>query len=310
MISRDGSQQGTLKTFADHLVNALLPLENAFRNTEAFRMLLYELGWNVQGLPPSYVTVSDAVSKAAAALAELTDGADITKIFDVINAARTVYDTIRDLNEAPGGVDAAVFLPELSDRLFEYLLSHYLLQQAPQWFSVLELFGIISLEDNPPAGARPGFTRVRFDWAAIPATLADPASIPARVFNWGGAEVLVIALLEVLEELAISLGLSTSQDLLSDGEAATFQDAATGPVERTARTAMTVTLFNISAPDNAQVDVGATFAELPPEGDAPVGLVVMPAVPDGIASRTDFGNGWAFTVRAVTELGLDFSFVL
>jgi hypothetical protein len=303
----EGAQRDALEALATHLVDALRPLDEALRDEESFRSLMYSLGWDAHGLPPSYVTVADAVVQAAFALAELADGPDTAEVLEVIEAAGQVYTTLGALDEAPAGIDPAEFLPEIADRLLEYLLARYLATYAPRWFALLELLGVVALEDHEPAGARPGFTRLRFDWAAIPAVLADPGSIPGRVFAWGTPDLVTTALFEPLEELASGLGLLTSTDTLSDDDAAVLQD---GSAERPARTAFTVTLFDFPTPSGEAADVGLLVAELPAEGTAPPGIVVRPAVPESVAAEVAIGGGWSFRVRAGTDLADQFALVI
>ena len=208
------ASRGTLQQIAAQVAGALRPLEDGFRDPDAFRVLLYELGWEVSGLPPSYVTVADKAVQAGEALRALADNAGLAETLAVIAKAGDVYRAMNALSEAPAGVDPAVFLPELGRRLFELLLGRQLLAEAPQAFAMLQALGIIALEDTPETTERPGFTRLRFDWDQIPAILQDPSLIPERVYGWGTPHLKFTRIAELVGQLAAAAGLPTSMDLL------------------------------------------------------------------------------------------------
>jgi hypothetical protein len=296
------SASGSLGRIAHHLVEAVRPLEDAFSDADAFRVLLLQLGWDAPGLPPSYRVVTDKVVQATSALEALADGATVDEVLSVVDKAGAVYRAIDALTEAPEGIDAGAFLPELARRLFEYLLGRQLLAEAPDWYATLEALGIIVPEDHPPTADRPGFVRIRFDWDQIPAILSDPALIPARMYGWGTPDLNFPKIAELLTEVAIGLGLPASLDELSEELAAALQAEATGPPEKTATVGMTVVLFDVPLPGGATEPVGLRIAELPAEGGALPGMVILPKVPDGIAERLDLGDGWVFALRVGTDL--------
>jgi hypothetical protein len=296
------STHGTLERIVNHLVGAVWPLQDAFSDTNSFRVLLLELGWDVPGLPPSYRAVAGKVAQAVDALQNLADEATVDELLTAIDTAGAVYRAIDALTEAPDGIDPAAFLPDLAERLFEYLLGQQLLAEAPGWYATMEMLGVIALEDHPAAGDRPGFTRIRFDWDQIPAILSDPGLIPARVYGWGTPDLNFPRIADLLTALVIGLGWPASLDYLSDELAAALQAQATGPPEKTARMGMTLVLFDLPVSGDSTGLVGLTVTELPAEGAALPGIVLLPQVPDGIADRVELGGGWVFTLRAETDL--------
>ena len=274
--------RGTLSLIAEQVAGALRPLEDAFRDPDQFRVLLFELGWDAPGLPPSYVTVADKAVQAGEALRALADDAGITDALSVITKAGDVYRAVHALNEAPAGIDPAVFLPEIGRRLFELLLGRQLLAEAPRWFAMLQALGVIVLEDTPETDQRPGFTRLRFDWEQIPEILQTPRD-PGRVYGWGTPALNFNRLAEHLGQLAITLGLPTSVDRLSPSLAAALQAGANAP--RAQKRALTAVLFDV--PVDGTLRRGRTDARRAARrGSALPGVILQPAVPNGSLSAS------------------------
>lgn len=288
-----------MRLIADHLAAALAPLDLAFRDADAFRILMWRLGWDVQGLPPEYAAAADKVAEAVAAAAALGDDPDLPAIIAAIEKVGTVYEA---LAVAPPGVDAGVFLPEIGRRLLEYLPVEYLRIRIPGLLLGLEAIGTVDYEDVPPAGTRPGFTRVRFDWESLPDRLADPASIPSQVYGWGKNDIDFPKLAEVLSELLIALGLQVSIDQpeLAFGEG--FQAAWSGPPADAINLAVTAVLFEVHIAD----DVGLRLLELPAEGAALPGLILQPLVPQALSQQIELRDGWSVELRAGTDLANKF----
>jgi len=302
------SDRGTLQVVAQHLAAAVEPLDRGFRDAESFRLLMWRLGWDVQGLPPAYVAVADAAVTAVAAAEALADDAELDEVIALIEAVGDVYTAVEALGDVPPGFDPAA-LGELARNLFEYLLAEYLLGQVPKLFSALELFGVIRFEAVEPAGTRPGFVQTRFEWERLPRALADPASIPADVLGWGTAEFDFRRTAELLGELTLALGLPSSVGVVPSAYAEAIQDQATGPPARPLKHGLTVPFFDFPVAGSF-ADVGLMVTELPAEGPALPGVVIGPLVPDGIAAEIDLGNRWTFTLRAGTDLAEQLGIVL
>ncbi|MET9735776.1 DUF6603 domain-containing protein [Streptomyces sp. NPDC006458] len=300
--------RSTLHAVARHLTAAVEPLDRAFRDAESFRRLMWQLGWDVQGLPPSYPAVADAAVQAAAAAGALADDAGPDEIVAVIEAVGDVYLAMDGLGDVPPGVDPAA-MGELARNLFEFLLAEYLLAEVPRLFSVLELLGVVRFEAVEPAGARPGFVRTRFEWERLPEVLADPVDVPARVLGWGTADFEFRKAAELLGELTLALGLSSSVGPVSSAYAQAVQDLATGPPARPLRHGLTMPFFDVPVAGSYD-DVGLAVTELPAEGAALPGMVIGPMVPDGIDQDIDLGGRWTFRLRAGTDLAEQLGVVL
>jgi hypothetical protein len=300
---------GTLHAIAVHLVRALQPLDDALRDPESFEQLMFQLGWQVDGLPPEYVTVADKVLHAAEAIAALRPDPSVNEVLGVIGAVGEVYRAVSALQVAPPGVDPAAFLPEIGRRLFELLLAQDLMRFAPRWFRTLQTLGVITFEKTPAAGGRPAFLRWRFDWDQIPAILSDPASIPARLYGWGGPSFAFTLLSTVLAPLLNSVGIPVRMHLVGAELAAALQSGAATPPTEPVRHALEVPIFDVRLGDAYQ-PVGFMIAGLPAEGSAPPGIVVQVKLPSGLTETVDLGDGWTFVLRAGTDLAQELAVVI
>jgi hypothetical protein len=303
------SDRGTLQIVAEHLAAAVDPLDRAFRDEESFRLLMWRLGWEVQGLPPAYIAVADAALTAVEAAEALADGAALDEILALVNAVGNVYRSADALAAAPPGADPGTFLPEIARNLFEFLLAEYLRVEVPTLASGLELFGVIRYEDVEAAGVRPGFVRTRFEWELIPNALSDPSTIPTDVVGWGTAQFDFRKTAELLSELTLALGLPSSVDRVAEPFGTAIQAQATGTPERPIRFGFTIPFFEVPLP-GAVASVGLQATELPAEGPALPGIVIGPLVPNGIAASFDIGESWKFELRAGTDLAEQLGIVL
>ncbi|MBM2619318.1 hypothetical protein JIG36_27580 [Actinoplanes sp. LDG1-06] len=298
----------SFQALARHLALAVGPLARDFRDAESFRLLMWRLGWDVQGIPPSYAAIADAAAGLVAAADALADDAGAEQVLEVVAAAGEVYRAVGALTVAPTGMDPAA-LPLLARNLFEYLLADYLNLQAPKAFSVLELLGVIRFEAVEAAGSRPAFLRTRFEWERLPAALSDPASIPATVLGWGTADFDFAKVAELLGELTLALGLPSSVDRIGTDFADAVQGQATGEPAAPLRLGLSVPFFDL--PIGGQyADVGLLLTELPAEGSARPGLLLVPLLPDGVAVEVELDSRWTFALRAGTDLATQLGVVV
>src|SRR5450432_3264057 len=117
---------GTLELIGRHLTLALRPLSDALSDPDRFKRLMYRLGWRVTDLPPAYAALGTAVDTAVTKMEALGDDPSPNDIAGLIQAVKDAFDAIQGISTAPPGVDAASFLEEIGDRLFELLLTDYL----------------------------------------------------------------------------------------------------------------------------------------------------------------------------------------
>ena len=293
--------QGTLHTLAVHLVRAVQPLAEAFSDEASFKQLMFQLGWQVDGLPPQYSAVAGKVAAAAEAISAMPAQPQTGDLLAVVGKVGDVYRAVAGLTQAPGGVDAQAFLSEIGRRLFEYVLAEDLRLHAPRMYGALHALGVIAFEYTESANGRPDYTRLRFDWDQIPAILSDPSLIPERLYGWGTTDFAFARLAVALMPLLHGMGVPVSLDLIGPRLSTALQTGALAPPAGPVRYAITLPLFDL--PVNGRMEqIGFMLAGLPAEGDALPGMILQIMAPNGLAETVDLGDGWTFALRAGTDL--------
>jgi len=173
---------GTLELIARHLILAVKPLRDAVSDQERFRQLMYRLGWNATALPPEYANLATVIDEALQALENLADEPTVEEVLDLLKEAKDVYDAIQNISIAPPGVNADAFLAEIGERLFELLLTDYLLAVQPAAYNLLAALNVVEVENVAPSEAQHAFIRTHFKWGEIPEIIRDPLALPQRVY--------------------------------------------------------------------------------------------------------------------------------
>jgi hypothetical protein len=303
------SDKGTLQLVAGELARALAPLREATLDLPHFQAFMRRLGWLVTSLPPSYADLGERAFQALAAVEALSDDATLPEVLDTIVAIGDVYRAAQALGDAPGGADAGALLAEIADTLVEFLLVEYLASARPAVYRVLEMLGVIVHEHHEATPTRPAFVHTRLRYDEIPRVLADPLSIPARVYGWGSPDLdferAAQHLLYLLHAVGLNVSLGPVPDTLGDA----FQQGPPNEIAKTIDTQVTISLFEVEIAGN-MLEAGLAVLELPAEGAHPAGIIVQPAIPDGIATQVPITPEWAFKLRAGTDLASLFGIVL
>ena len=292
--------RGSLAVVADHLARAIGPLDGILRDPLTFATTMRELGWDAGPPPPSYAAIADAAAATVAAAEALADDTELADIVAVIEAVGDVYTALDGLGQAPSGVDPAAFLPVIGRDLFEHLLAGHLVIEAPGLYWPLEALGVVTSTALDPDGDRPGYVRTRFAWEQLPAALADPGAVPATAFAWGDADFDFSRLMHLTTALLGGIGITTSIDLVDPVLGDAVQSQATGPAAEPPFLGFTLSLFD--SPGDAPLPVGVSVTELPAEGGALPGVLVLPLLPPSLPAEHDPGGGWSFAVRPGSDL--------
>jgi hypothetical protein len=295
--------KGTLELIATHLVLALQPLQDAAADLDSFRTFMLQLGWDVQSLPPEYVTLATDVAGALTALEALGANPAPADVFGLIGKVQAIYQAIQSL-PPPGGVDAGAFAAEIAERLFELLLVDYLAAATPKVYRALRMLGIIDAEYVPAAGDRPSFLRTRLRYDQVKTIVNQPQTLPAIVYGWGTDNLDFTLIAEQLYELFSATQLPVYLGRASAALGTGLQDdpaAAAAPIRSMLRIPL---LIDVVA--GVQVELGLALLELPAEPGVPAGLVLMPMIPSQVGLSFDVAPDTSLEVRAGTDIGASF----
>ena len=295
------SDPGTFQQIATHLALAVAPLREATRDVESFRQFMRRLGWAPTNLPASYQNLGNAAANALAALEALSDDATIQEVLDLIENVGDVHRAIKNLGDAPAGVDAAALLAEIGETLFEFLLVEYLASVQPDVYRALEMLDVIVHEHHEESATRPAYVRTRLRYAEIPRVLTDPLSIPQRVYGWGDMDLDFELLAEHLLYVFDALGLNAEIAPVPRALGRAFQSGAPETIGKSLDWQVGIAFFETSILGKP-VHVGLRILEAPSEGSAPAGIIVQPDVPNGIAASMPITASTSFELRAGTDL--------
>jgi Family of unknown function (DUF6603) len=299
--------KGTLHAVAEHLALAAQPVRRAVADLESFKAFLIRLGWEAESLPPAYGNLAPLVAEAVASVKALGDRAGAEEVAAALDKARATYVAVQTLDEAPAGVDTGEFLAEIGGRLIELLLAEYLATAAPRTYTVLELLDVIQRDDRAATPTRPGFLRTRLRYEEIPRVIADPGSIPARVYGWGTADLDFTLIANELLGLLYAMNLPAAVDEVERELGEGFH--APEETERPISVMLRVPVFQVDV-GGVPVAAGIGLLELPAESGHVPGVILQPLIPPEVGSELDLGAGWSLRVRAGTDLATTFGIVV
>ena len=251
---------------------------------ESFQTLMLQLGWEVESLPASYTALAQRVAEVSSAVDSLGDAPDLTQVLDLLDKVRGVYVAIQGLSEAPAGVDAASFLSEIGERLFELLLVDYLADQLHPVYNAFEALGIIVHEDHAATPLRPGFIRSHIRFEEIPGVISDPGSIPRRVYGWETEELDFDLLARHLFELLLALGALVSFESHGAGLDLLAEPDQAETIVRAAGKEVRIILFDLEI-GGSPVEIALTVSQEPGAGTHLPGVVLKPLIPQGIGKE-------------------------
>jgi hypothetical protein len=183
------SDQDTVGSVAGEIASAFQPLADAFGSPQGFAAFMESLGWTMNAVPPALSPLGDAAGQFAALLRGNGSDPSVPELLQAIVGFTGAVNGIASQPDAnfPSGLDVAAFKAEFPQQLVDALVIDYLTDRLGGWGALLQLGGVIRLEDVPAAAGRPAFTRRSIAWADLGDFLNAPASIPQNAYLWGQA---------------------------------------------------------------------------------------------------------------------------
>jgi hypothetical protein len=297
---------GTLETIGRHLALAVRPLRFAVADVASFKHFMYRMGWNVQSLPPAYAALAslvDDVVNTLTAIEASSGGERLSRVLDLLEKVSALYQAIKTLGAAPAGVDAATFLAEVPERLFELLLVDYLAAALHPVHDLLVTLGVIRSVAQTAGAGRPPYLRRQLDFERLRDVIADPTSIPRFVYGWGEDNFDTLTLFGHLREVLEHTGA-----LVSFGQAST--SLVQGYMGAGApRSSLKLTVLQTILADQP-VELAFMLLGLPPEDDQKPGLILHPVVPGELGVGWEITDALSLRIRPTTDPSTQFGIVI
>jgi hypothetical protein len=291
--------RGTFELLGRHLAAALRPLSDAVKDAEGFKALMFRLGWTPTAMPPTYASLGVAVDGATLKVDGLPDGAEIADVLAMVQAVKGAFDAIQSISVAPPGVNAAAFLPEIRQRLFELLLTDHLAAALPATYNLLSSLNVIDLQPVDAIPGRPSFMRTNFKWPDIPKILSEPQELPKRVFGWRAPDFDVQKLVDQLGELFVALRFPVRFSEASPELVRGYAALPPGPTPRVAKS-LVVPFYYISA-GGRELEAAFALREAPPVAGKLRGIVLEPQIPSEFPATMRLADDITLRLRAGTN---------
>ena len=299
---------GTLHTLARHLVLAVEPIGAAVADESAFRSFLFRLGWNVSSLPPEYAALATTVGEARAALDALGDDPQPQEVFALLEKIKQLNTALRAIQTAPEGVDAQEFLADISRDIFDLLLAEYLDEAFPRVHATLLALDILTQRQTPETPNRPAVLLNRFHWEEVPKVLADPMSIPSRVYGWGTDDFDFHRLAGHLLRFFVAANLPA---YLERVEPAVQRGFAESPDDLEHRTDWALKVPVVMESFAGQtLEIGIALLKLPAQAGKAAGVIVQPLVPSAIGTTLTLTDTLRLELRAGSDIGTTFGLLV
>jgi hypothetical protein len=298
------ADKGTFALIVTHLALAMRPLRDAVADVDSFKRFMYPLGWEVEDLPPAYTALATNVDALLTAVEGLGATPSVDQIAALLDKIKALADAIKAINVAPAGVDAGEFLADIGERLFEVLLVDYLIVALPFLARALELLDVIVFTSHEATATRPGYMETRFRFAEIPKVVADPLSIPTRVYGWGTADLEFERIAGHLLELLLALDFQAAIRRPLPERTSAFQ-AERSTTVKGIDTELVLSLFEFELAGQL-VDVGLALLEYPGEGGQFPGLILQPLLPSNIGTEVEVRPDLKLTFRAGSDIAQTF----
>lgn len=303
--------QSTWEVIARNFINALRPLERYVSDTQSFRQFIYRLGWNAATIPPEYLTLGSMVVEAVEDLESLSDEPELDEVLLLLEKISNLYDGIGSLSAVPAGVpaaEAAEFLSEITQRLFEILLVDYLATYSNRMFSILQLLGVIDQEHFSQTSSRPSFVHTKILWSEIPSIISHPDSLPERVIGWGTPQLKLEKFLNLLSDFGQSVHAPVSIIQVANDLAGEYHPVS-DPDQKRIRYMLRIPLFNLNiAGQNREIAI--EILELPADGSKLPGFIIQPRIPSEIGSELRVREDIRLLVRAGSNINALFGLMI
>jgi hypothetical protein len=279
-----------LRTLILGIAKSLKPLADAVVTTEGLIEILDEIGAN----PSEDLTSGEQEALRSALELALAPFNNPSNVEEIISNLPHLMNTFT--NHLPSA------LADMGSNLVDALIVSFLQREAPQVFALMMFLGLSELEQMPPSRLTGRVrSRWRIRWERIPKVLSDPSLLFGEVYGWG-TDFKPELLLRNFRTL-----------LLFAGIPAGFQDDDQDGIRAITTIAQPVLRVPLLIHEDGSKMFEAGLALLPTRNDANVRFDGLALVPFGlvqISTDVDFGQGWTFHTRSISNVPAGFGLIL
>ena len=302
----------TIETIVRHLVQAVLPLKEAFSSNDRFQQFIYRLGWKTDKIPPSYQNLVVSVERAVTAMEALGSSPDIEDLMEAMLAVKSVYEAIKAINDSPGDIsDSVAFLDEVKNNLFDILFIDYLVLFAPIVLNLFNVTGVVEEIYVDSVSDRPSFIRYRVRWERIPKFFMEPDKIPELIYGWGTVDFNFALMARHFQEILCIIGLPARLRKVEKDVAAAYVEldveedlGFSGPDYRLD---FPFGYFNIKEIDT---ELGFSILEFPQSNGKRPGLIIQPNIPSELSAELKLRDELKLRVKGGSNIASTFGIVI
>ncbi len=298
------AEQDTLVLLAEEIATVFEPLQEGLNSPEDFVQFMRELGWDFSSIAGPI----NAIKPAVVALIDLLSSGDFNteNIGQLTNKIGTVINEVKDFGgisngALPSTVDKDEFKNEFPEQLIQTLTVDYLLEQRGQIGKILQLIGIIRVEEIEVSGKRLAYTKKEISWSDIGNFFNDPTAIFANAYKWGTADFRHDYFFDNLFELGNNFGWEMRQEHLHPNMEEYLKESADDPDDESG-----VALKLILWEDNAEPlvsKIGLGMQTLPKAGAEMPGFAILPFAKSALEEEIELSE----EVKLLLSLGFDVS---
>jgi len=275
----------TLGTLSKEVASALLVVREHLLSDANFESLMRRLGWKVESIPPPLLAVKSSSDSLFAALEVVTNSPDPASITALIDAIREFVKSIDDLDEAvfDPALAADLITEILPRQLIDGAIIEYLEDRLPLLGYLLQFLGIIRVRLVAASGNRLPYMHEEVAWSDISRLFSNPTQIFRDAHGWGDSSFDGTSLLQVLQDFALAIGMSSFLRSLPHEKAQLLEEGEE-PEGAPFRLHLDITLFDRRL-ENRVLEAGIRVLPLPQAGPRAPGLAIVPYATADFNSR-------------------------
>lgn len=298
------AEQDTLVVLAEEIATVFEPLEEALDSPEDFVQFMRGLGWDFSSIPGPINAIKPVVSE----LINLLDSGDFNmgNVGQLTDQIGTVINEIKDFGSMSSGVlpttvDKNQFKNEFPGQLIQSLTVDYLLEQRGSVGKILQLIGVIRVEDIEASVKRLAYVKKEIAWNDIGNFFDDPTAIFANAYKWGTENFRHDYLFDNLFDFGNNLGWEMRQEHLHPNMEEYVKQGADNPDDESG-----IALKLILWEDNIEPlvsKIGLGMQTLPKAGSEMPGFAILPFANSALEEEIELSE----EVKLLLGLGFDVS---